>query len=91
MLEKAFGVKFTYVPFKGGGEVAVELVGKHVKSTVNNPVEAVGHWRSRQAPLALCVFRGGAHAADQGEGDGQRSPGATSPPARRPASTSGAI
>src|SRR6476661_9380022 len=29
-LEQATGVKFTYVPFKGGGEVCVNLVGKHV-------------------------------------------------------------
>ena len=36
-LEQALGVKFTYVPFKGGGEVCVNLVGKHLDSTVNNP------------------------------------------------------
>ena len=36
-LEQALGLKFTYVPFKGGGEVCVNLVGKHVDSTVNNP------------------------------------------------------
>src|SRR5512139_2408975 len=39
MIEQAFGVKFTYVPFKGGGDVAVELVGNHTQSTVNNPSE----------------------------------------------------
>ena len=33
MMEQAFGVKFIYVPFKGGGDVAVQLVGKHVNST----------------------------------------------------------
>ena len=48
MLEQAFGVKFSYVPFKGGGEVAVELVGKHVNSTVNNPAEAVSHWKAKR-------------------------------------------
>src|SRR6187455_2175357 len=32
-LEKATGAKFTYLPFKGGGDVAVQLVGKHVDST----------------------------------------------------------
>src|SRR5438045_5951041 len=37
MLEQAQGVKFTYVPFKGGGEVCVNLVGKHIDSTGNNP------------------------------------------------------
>ena len=53
MLEQAFGVKFSYVPFKGGGEVAVELVGKHVNSTVNNPAEAVSHWKAKRLrPLA---------------------------------------
>jgi tripartite-type tricarboxylate transporter receptor subunit TctC len=53
MMEQAFGLKFGYVPFKGGGEVAVELVGKHVDSTVNNPAEAVSHWKAgRLRPLA---------------------------------------
>jgi tripartite-type tricarboxylate transporter receptor subunit TctC len=53
MMEQAFGVKFIYVPFKGGGEVAVQLVGKHVNSTVNNPSEAVSHWKAgRLRPLA---------------------------------------
>jgi len=47
-MEQAFGVKFGYVPFKGGGMVAVELVGKHVNSTVNNPAEAVSHWKAKR-------------------------------------------
>lgn len=47
-MEQAFGVKFGYVPFKGGGDVAVQLVGKHVNSTVNNPAEAVSHWRAKR-------------------------------------------
>ena len=45
-LEQALGVKFTYVPFKGGGEVCVNLVGKHIDSTVNNPIECVSHKKS---------------------------------------------
>jgi putative tricarboxylic transport membrane protein len=53
-IEQALGVKFTYVPFKGGGEVCVNLVGKHVDSTVNNPIECVSHWRAgRVRPLAV--------------------------------------
>src|SRR5712692_4609831 len=53
-LEQALGVKFTYVPFKGGGEVCVNLVGKHIDSTVNNPIECVSHWRAgRVRPLAV--------------------------------------
>jgi tripartite-type tricarboxylate transporter receptor subunit TctC len=52
-LEQAFGAKFTYVPFKGGGEVCTNLVGKHLDSTVNNPAECVGHWKAgRVRPLA---------------------------------------
>jgi len=54
-LEKATGAKFTYIPYKGGGEVAVQLVGKHVNSTVNNPIEAVAQWRAGQLK-PLCVF-----------------------------------
>ncbi len=53
-LEQALGLKFIYVPFKGGGEVCVNLVGKHVDSTVNNPAECVGHWKAgRVRPLAV--------------------------------------
>jgi tripartite-type tricarboxylate transporter receptor subunit TctC len=47
-MEQTFGVKMGYVPFKGGGEVAVELVGKHINSTVNNPAEAVSHWKAKR-------------------------------------------
>ena len=56
-LEKQTGAKFTYVPFKGGGEVATQLVGKHIDSTVNNPIEAVAQWRAG-ALRPLCVFDG---------------------------------
>ncbi len=54
-IEQATGVKFTYIPFKGGGDVAVQLVGNHVDFTVNNPIEAVAHWRSGKL-RPLCVF-----------------------------------
>jgi len=54
-MEKAVGKKMTYIPYKGGGEVAVQLVGNHVDSTVNNPIEAVAHWRAGKLK-ALCVF-----------------------------------
>jgi tripartite-type tricarboxylate transporter receptor subunit TctC len=54
-IEKATGTKFIYVPFQGGGAVAVQLVGKHVDSTVNNPIEAVAQWRAGSL-RALCVF-----------------------------------
>ena len=54
-LEKQTGAKFTYISYRGGGEVAVQLVGKHVDSTVNNPIEAVAQWRAG-ALRPLCVF-----------------------------------
>jgi putative tricarboxylic transport membrane protein len=54
-IEKSTGVKMTYIPFKGGGEVAVQLVGGHVDSTVNNPIEAVAQWRAGKL-RPLCVF-----------------------------------
>jgi len=53
-LEQATGTKFTYVPFKGGGEVCVNLVGNHVDSTVNNPIECASHWKAKRVrPLAV--------------------------------------
>jgi len=54
-IEQRTGSKFTYIPYKGGGEVAVQLVGKHVDSTVNNPIEAVAQWRAGKL-RPLCVF-----------------------------------
>jgi putative tricarboxylic transport membrane protein len=54
LLEQSQGVKFTYVPFKGGGEVCTNLVGKHVDSTVNNPAECVSNWKAKRVrPLAV--------------------------------------
>jgi putative tricarboxylic transport membrane protein len=55
MLEKAAGKKITYIPYKGGGDVAVQLVGKHVDSTVNNPIEAESQWRAGKL-RPLCVM-----------------------------------
>ncbi len=54
-IAKATGAEMTYVPFRGGGAVAVQLVGNHISATVNNPIEAVTHWRSG-ALRPLCVF-----------------------------------
>ncbi|MGI8524792.1 MAG: Bug family tripartite tricarboxylate transporter substrate binding protein [Pseudolabrys sp.] len=54
-LEKAIGKKMTYIPYKGGGAVAVQLVGGHVDSSVNNPIEAVAQWRAGKL-RPLCVF-----------------------------------
>ncbi len=55
MIEKVAGKKITYVPYKGGGEVAVQLVGNQIGSTVNNPIEAESHWRAGKL-RPLCVM-----------------------------------
>ena len=55
-LEKLSGPKkFTYIPFAGGGAVAVQLVGKHIDSSVNNPIEAASQWKAG-ALRPLCIF-----------------------------------
>jgi tripartite-type tricarboxylate transporter receptor subunit TctC len=56
-IEQLTGAKFTYISYRGGGEVAVQLVGKHVDSSVNNPIEAVAQWRADKL-RPLCVFDG---------------------------------
>jgi putative tricarboxylic transport membrane protein len=54
-IQNATGAKFIYIPQRGGGAVAVQLVGNHVDSTVNNPNEAIAHWRADKL-RPLCVF-----------------------------------
>lgn len=54
-MEQATGAKMTYVPFKGGGDVAAQLAGNHITASVNNPIEAVAQWRAG-ALRPLCVF-----------------------------------
>jgi putative tricarboxylic transport membrane protein len=54
-LQKQTGAKFIYIPQRGGGAVAVQLVGNHIDSSVNNPIEAVAHWRAGKLK-PLCVF-----------------------------------
>jgi tripartite-type tricarboxylate transporter receptor subunit TctC len=46
MLEEEFGISVTYVPFSGGGDVARNLVGGHIDSSVNNPSEALGFYQA---------------------------------------------
>jgi putative tricarboxylic transport membrane protein len=69
-VEKTTGSKFTYIPYKGGGEVAVQLVGNHVDSTVNNPIEAVAQWRGGKL-RPLCVFDAQPMAYDEQVADGK--------------------
>ena len=70
---------------KGGGEVAVQLVGKHVDSTVNNPIEAVAQWRAGQVGRSACSTPRSCRSRTRSPA---RSHGATSRPASRRDSTS---
>ena len=81
-IEKATGAKFIYMPFKGGGEVAVQLVGKHIDSTVNNPIEAVAQWRAGKLRAAVRVRRRSACPTRTRSPTSSR--GTTSRPARKP-------
>ena len=54
-MEKRTGAKFSYLPYKSGGEAATQLVGNHTESNVNNPSENLEVWRAGQV-RALCVF-----------------------------------
>ncbi len=49
MIEAEFGTDITYIPFSGGGEVAQNLIGKHINSTVNNPAEQNEFHRAGQS------------------------------------------
>jgi putative tricarboxylic transport membrane protein len=54
-IEGATEADFTYVPFDGGGDVAAAVVGGHIDSSVNNPIEQVSHWQGEKT-RPLCVF-----------------------------------
>jgi putative tricarboxylic transport membrane protein len=55
MISEATGAKFTYIPFKSGGEAAVQLAGGHIDANTNNPSENIGQWKAGMV-RPLCVF-----------------------------------
>ena len=55
LIEQTSGTKFTFIPYKGGGGISTQLVGQHIDSDVNNPIEHVAHWRAAEV-RPLCVF-----------------------------------
>lgn len=55
MIESVANVDFTFIPYKGGGEISSQLVGGHIEANVNNPIEHVSHWRAGQV-RPLCVL-----------------------------------
>ncbi len=73
LIEKAANIKMTFIPFKSGGEAAVQLAGGHIDSHTNNPSESIGQWKAgTQRPV--CVFNekrlaGGKVTAKEGWSD----------------------
>ena len=55
ILSDAIGAKFTYIPFKSGGEAGIQLSGGHIDANTNNPNESVGQWKGNLV-RPLCVF-----------------------------------
>lgn len=54
-IEEAAGINVTYIPFKSGGESAVQLAGNHLDGNTNNPGENVSYWKANKV-RPLCVF-----------------------------------
>jgi putative tricarboxylic transport membrane protein len=55
LVERAAKIRWTYVPFRSGGEAGVQLAGGHIDSNVNNPSESLGAWRGNQV-RPVCIF-----------------------------------
>ncbi len=53
MLEKATGIDVRYIPMTSGGDVAKNLVGGHIDSSVNNPSEFLGYVLSGDVRLIV--------------------------------------
>jgi tripartite-type tricarboxylate transporter receptor subunit TctC len=74
MINDAAGTKLGYIPFKSGGEAAVQLAGEHIAANVNNPSENLGQWQAGMVK-PVCVFKSeklkseGKVAGEQGWGD----------------------
>lgn len=45
-LNSNYDLEIKYVPYKGGGEVAKQLAGQQITSSVNNPSEALGFYEA---------------------------------------------
>ena len=82
--EKKTGAKFSYLPYKSGGEAATQLVGNHTEANVNNPSENLEVWRAGQV-RALCVFD--SERISYRPRSPRRNRGMTFRPARKKAST----
>lgn len=45
-LNTNYGLEMKYIPYSGGGEVAKQVAGRQITSSVNNPSEALGFYES---------------------------------------------
>ena len=54
-LNDTFDLDMRYIPYEGGGEVARQLGGQQINSSVNNPAEALGFYESGDV-VPLVVF-----------------------------------
>jgi len=45
-LNEHYGLSIKYIPYSGGGDVAKDLAGQQITSSVNNPSEALGFYQS---------------------------------------------
>lgn len=57
-LNSNYGLEIKYVPYKGGGEVAKQLAGQQITSSVNNPSEALGFYEAGEL-VPLVAFTDG--------------------------------
>ena len=63
MISAATGAKFTYIPFKSGGEAAVQLAGGHIDANINNPSENIGQWKASMVRRSAFQFATHGHRA----------------------------
>lgn len=54
-LNSNYDLSIKYVPYKGGGEVAKQLAGRQITSSVNNPSEALGFYDAGEV-IPLVAF-----------------------------------
>ena len=48
LIERETKVKFNYIPFKGGGEAMIALLGGHIDFSVPNPAEAIAQMEGKK-------------------------------------------
>jgi len=56
-LNANYGLDIKYIPYKGGGEVAKQVAGRQITSSVSNPSEALGFYESGDLILLVAFTR----------------------------------